>query len=283
MASAIMTHVHSLGGEHIKTIATNEQQSPNHIMRELERHTGVPQEFQRLVLEHQILTAESSLGDQGVRSDVTLLHMAMSPQPERWEAELSKQSPDAGMVKYLLRAGAEPMRPLRCGKLPLAMAIRSDANTVAALLEARADPDCTTPTGQNDDAPLLEVVARMGDEAILAALLEAGADPRRANTFGATALHWAAHHGWEGCLRILLECRADPQQCARSGSSPLHWAAAAGQPASVRTLLEARADPQQRNRYRLTALDDARQRLSERHCANCAVMLEEATGAWARD
>jgi len=67
-------------------------------------------------------------------------------------------------------------------------------------------------------------------------LLEIGADPNSRNTFGATALMWAA--GDTAKVRLLIERGADVNARANSGRTPLTIAAAyPGNEETVRLLL----------------------------------------------
>ena len=84
--------------------------------------------------------------------------------------------------------------------------------------------------------------AMQRDNALVAALLETGADVNLAQADGATALHWAAYHGNLSLAGLLLEAGADLSAANRNGSTPLWLAASHGDAAMVEALLEGGAD-----------------------------------------
>ena len=84
--------------------------------------------------------------------------------------------------------------------------------------------------------------AMQRDNALVAALLETGADVNLAQADGATALHWAAYHGNLSLAGLLLEAGADPSAANRNGSTPLWLAASHGDAAMVEALLDGGAD-----------------------------------------
>ncbi len=90
-------------------------------------------------------------------------------------------------------------------------------------------------------APLADA-AMQRDNALVAALLETGADVNLAQADGATALHWAAYHGNISLAGLLLDAGADASAANRNGSTPLWLAASHGDAAMVDTLLEGGAD-----------------------------------------
>ena len=60
-----------------------------------------------------------------------------------------------------------------------------------------------------------------GFEAVVRALIEAGADVNKAEARGVTPLYIAAQNGFEAVLRALIEAGADINQVAVNGSTPL--------------------------------------------------------------
>lgn len=90
-----------------------------------------------------------------------------------------------------------------------------------ALAWLEAGADAFAPAA--DAAPLQQAVAR-GFERLAAALLQRGADARRADRAGITPLHLALRHDDERALRLsllLLRHGADPEAPAGSGETPL--------------------------------------------------------------
>ena len=55
-------------------------------------------------------------------------------------------------------------------------------------------------------------------------LLMSGADSERADSWGMTALHWAAFSGHLSCTELLLTSGASVHVRDADGQTPLHWA-----------------------------------------------------------
>lgn len=101
--------------------------------------------------------------------------------------------------------------------------------------------------------------------ATVAALIEAGADPKIENRRGATALHYACDARPRGktwnpaaqrsVIELLLDAGSDLEHKEKAGATPLHRAVRARSPEAVRCLLErgARVDATH-GRQRTTAL-----------------------------
>lgn len=92
------------------------------------------------------------------------------------------------------------------------------------------------------EAPLADAAER-ADWPHMAALLEKGADPNRAQVDGMTALHWAAQHERTAEARRLVDAKADVKAANRYGVTPLSIACVNGNEALVTLLLGAGADP----------------------------------------
>lgn len=85
---------------------------------------------------------------------------------------------------------------------------------------------------------------RAGEAAIVARLLEAGADPNLADSdMGYTPLYFAAYYGDTRIVDKLLEAGADPNLATKDGITPLHHAAGNRDTEIIDKLLEAGADP----------------------------------------
>lgn len=86
----------------------------------------------------------------------------------------------------------------------------------------------------------LHLAALRGDEAALAAMIQAGADVNATNDAGATPLHYAV--GNERVVGLLLQAGANPNASSAAHVSPLHSAASRPDAyASVKRLLDAGA------------------------------------------
>lgn len=168
---------------------------------------------------------------------------------------------DDDAVVRLLRAGvpAETVDEDRQTPLYLA-AVAGDAGIVRLLLAAGADPDRASGP-ERDDLPLCGAAVG-GHTEVVRALLAAGAAPDRRELLGFTALTWAVGQGHAGTAEALLERGADPDLACPSGEPPLVVAARRGSPSTVRALLRHGASA------RAEALTEARRWLTldvERH------------------
>jgi hypothetical protein len=94
------------------------------------------------------------------------------------------------------------------------------------------------------DEKELHIAAEIGHEAIVRALIEAGADVNKAinNDIGVTPLHVAAHNGHETVVRALIEAGADVNQTSNECATPLYVAAHEGNETVVRALIGLGAD-----------------------------------------
>ena len=96
-----------------------------------------------------------------------------------------------------------------------------DRSSVAALLNAGADPDARDPDG----ATALSWAVVRGNVGTATLLLEAGADPEPTNELGIGPLGLAVENGSAGMVRLLLEHGASPGPPRQSGETPLMTAA----------------------------------------------------------
>lgn len=97
-------------------------------------------------------------------------------------------------------------------------------------------------------APALSVMLHVGASSnaldLARAALDLGADPSVDGArFGITPLHRAAHYGATAVVALLLERGADPDPLDHDGATPLMQAAQAGHVDVMRRLIEAGADP----------------------------------------
>ena len=72
-------------------------------------------------------------------------------------------------------------------------------------------------------------------------LLEAGADPNRADNDGETALYGATWGGHAEAIRVLLQAGANPNRANNNGNTPLAAARASNNEAVALALVEAGA------------------------------------------
>ena len=144
------------------------------------------------------------------------------------------------------------------GFTPLYSAARGNRNpaVIAVLLDAGADPN----TRDKDGFTPLHIAAENNQEpAVIAALLNAGSDLNTRNKYGFTPLNAAAgFNNNAAILTALLNAGADLNAPATGGFTSLHIAAQDNQNPEVLTaLLNAGADPNTRTKYGTTPLHSA--------------------------
>ena len=87
----------------------------------------------------------------------------------------------------------------------------------------------------------VHAAARKGDDAVVRALLDAGAD-KDLKVNGCTPLYFAATKGYDTVVRTLLDAGADKDLANNDGATSLYTAAHRGYDAVVRALLDAGAE-----------------------------------------
>jgi ankyrin repeat protein len=134
---------------------------------------------------------------------------------------------------------------------PVNTAVASDA--VRPYHEESAMTDTPKPTqaqhpSDEIDPQLLELahevfeLARRGDAAMLAAVIDKGVPPNLRNDKGDSLVMLAAYHGHDDAVRTLLERGADPNMRNNNGQTPLAGAAFKGFKSIIETLLDHGAD-----------------------------------------
>lgn len=110
----------------------------------------------------------------------------------------------------------EPAKEIiKAAKSGDAVKVKTLLATDATLLDAR-DKDGSTP---------LHCAAWKGHEAVVAVLLQAGADTNARNTnehWGTTPLHAAAHANQAAIALLLIDHGADPNARDMTGHTPMH-------------------------------------------------------------
>ena len=191
------------------------------------------------------------------------------------EVDLIKRWIDEGAQWPDSASGETPIPPLDAAGVKAFDAIR-DGNRSAFLDAVRGDPNLSHLRGHGGATPLM-AAALYGDAALVAALLDAGADPNVADDAGATPLMWAADdlaktrllvehganvlalsaarrsailaaagiRGNHDVVAYLLDHGADPSAkgpALLDPTTPLHEATKQGDAALVRLLVERGAD-----------------------------------------
>ncbi|XP_041791035.1 cyclin-dependent kinase 4 inhibitor C [Chelmon rostratus] len=97
-------------------------------------------------------------------------------------------------------------------------------------------------------------VVKLGNPAVVEALLEAGAHPNlRDPVCGLTVTHDAAREGFADTVRALVDRGADPNLVDDHGNLPLHLAAREGHLQVIQLLIGLTANPERPNGQGLTA------------------------------
>jgi uncharacterized protein len=130
---------------------------------------------------------------------------------------------DVPAMTRMLNAGLDPNARDDAGYTPLIAAARSGNLGVIRLLTSRgADPNLPDTT-LNSWPPLLHAIHK-GQPGATAALLEAGANPNGTSPSGTTPLMMAAGYGYTGIVRILLARGANPRLTTKDGITALDLA-----------------------------------------------------------
>ena len=151
------------------------------------------------------------------------------------------------------------------------MALSADPKTVAALLEAGGDPNARDEQGEtplhqaaqftdrmnfdisDDSVELAEMIAATAASMpdIMAALVEAGADPDARDEQGQTPLHLAARRASDAdIVSALMGADADPNLPDEKGQTALHLAVQfTGNPEIIAALIAGGADLTARDNY----------------------------------
>lgn len=161
------------------------------------------------------------------------------------------------LLKSLLSKGEDINSRNRWGQTPLIAAIYSGQTELAkTLIRQGADLGVGPGTGT-----ALSAAAMMGDETLVTALLEAGANPnvcdpavKSDGSSGYAPLMWAANRGHVGALRLLLDAGANANiQCT------LGWTAimTAQSFEVIELLLDRGADPNIKNNEGRNSIEEA--------------------------
>jgi uncharacterized protein len=118
-------------------------------------------------------------------------------------------------------------------------AAANDANAVNAALDEQVSPDETESYGRT----ALIYAAMNNNSEIAQTLVTRGAKVDVRDNLGQTALHWAAERGSINVMRVLLQSNAAVDAQNRQGLTPLMLAASSGQLDAVRLLLKYHANP----------------------------------------
>ena len=175
------------------------------------------------------------------------------------DLHLAAQNADAGAVREMLEAGADPNAPADpSGRTPLHYAFcrrrgerwsRADADVIAVvktLVDAGADVNALAGKYWTP----LSVAVQNGDPGAVKALLDAGADLRGYNNY--SPLHLAA---WRrdsraySVVKLLLDEGVDVNAQDDHGATPLHEAMRSNADGVVRLLIESGANRKARDQF----------------------------------
>ncbi|KAK3757518.1 hypothetical protein RRG08_050400 [Elysia crispata] len=143
------------------------------------------------------------------------------------------------MIKFLVESGASVNR-INPNKSPLLVAIENNCKLDVQLSLLEHGADVNEIGDDKGRTPLTAVFARRSTRhpTFLEALLEAGADPNKANSDGKTALHLAVCIGKDdlGSIKQLISAGADLEARDSDGMTPLLLAAREQQPEVIKLL-----------------------------------------------
>ena len=114
------------------------------------------------------------------------------------------------------------------------------------LLLLGVNPNCCMPdrysSNLENDTPLC-LAAKYGNKNVVQLLLDAEADPNRANNFGETPLKFASMYGRGDVVKLLLRAGAEPNKADRYRNTPLCAIATMKNKDVAKLLLNAGSDP----------------------------------------
>lgn len=171
-------------------------------------------------------------------------------------------------ARQAVRQGADPNARLGSAqRFPLCVAVQADRpGMVRLLLRAGAQPNVRD---AQERTPLM-MAARIGSTAMAKALMAHGAVIDARDSRGQTALMDAAGHRHSAIVDLLLRRGAQPDRQNRDGETALMMAADAGDYASIEQLVQAGADPDIRDARGRTAIDRA---VRHHRCAALATLV----------
>ncbi|KAJ5555242.1 hypothetical protein N7535_007682 [Penicillium sp. DV-2018c] len=148
----------------------------------------------------------------------------------------------AATLKAFLAHGVGPNHRNWAGYTPLHCAaggvFGNYEAVVTALIEAGADLESTTPLGETP----LQIACRVGAVDVVRCLVESGADCNQRHKSGKSLIHLAARSKQAGMVRVLVDAGADIEMRDDSGWTALHWACWDGKVETAEALLDAGAD-----------------------------------------
>jgi ankyrin repeat protein len=155
-------------------------------------------------------------------------------------------------VRRLLEGGADLEQRDEEGNTALGLTVGSSIydDITQLLLSFGSDPNRAT--GKYKTLPLNKS-AFSGSYRAVEMLLKAGADPRKADPDGETAVMSAAKHGRKAIIRLLLEAGAEVNARDKDGRNAVSWTAVWGNyPSTIELLLDAGADVDPKDAFGLT-------------------------------
>jgi ankyrin repeat protein len=157
------------------------------------------------------------------------------------------------LIELFLKHGADPNAQMENGDSPLHRASKINCLKLAKpLVEAGANPNTK---GFKGRTPLHQAVQReRGHLELVDYLLAKGADPKQADSFGVTSLHWNAQFGNSLVTSSLLTHGARVDARDRLERTPLHWCAESGDYDVCWILVREGADVIAKNKYGETPL-----------------------------
>jgi len=177
------------------------------------------------------------------------------------ELVLALSKMDAAGVSAALDQGADPnyLDP-EISTAPLVIALAGKQPAIAMLLLEKG-ADAKVELAMNElRIPALILAVKCGDAALVAKLMERGADPAANDNYGNTALTQAAYQGSEAIIKVLLAKGVSPDQPDGQHRTALLWAIKTANVSLVKLLLQHGANPNLADDGGLTPMKAARSR-----------------------
>ena len=175
-------------------------------------------------------------------------------------------------IRELIGCGADlDVTPTeKCAPPILFAAQKNDNAILKALLDAGADANKTTDSQQ----AALYRAASLNNDVSVKMLLEAGADVNCTDADGSTALHIAANNNCIKVVRLLLQHSANPATKTTNGHAPIHYAAGHGNLEMAVALVDAGAPFRERGSKASGAVDVVTALVNSKKCKASASVIQ---------
>ncbi|KAL2756479.1 hypothetical protein ACRALDRAFT_2042593 [Sodiomyces alcalophilus JCM 7366] len=173
------------------------------------------------------------------------------------------------VVQHLIQAGANLDEPPPGRSRAIFAALKS-RNIDVCLTLVRGGADCTSPMDESRTVTPIHLAAELGLDAVVAAMIAAGANMEATTWQGYTPLYAATENGHPSTVRLLLKRGASVRARSASGGNVLF--VATRHPAILKRLIGLRIDVNERDHYGASPLHYA---ALWGHAAGAKVLLQK--------